>query len=309
MRIHFGISAGFTIKRWADPEDWVNIVKNKLGLDLVQFSFDQFDPRGNTECVETYCHRLKNACRKYDVKIHSTFTGLSIYSHNLLYHPLLEGRLDGIDWFNKAFKMTQLLSVSATGGPFGGMDVISFRDPSKRKHLEGWALEALVNLLQMAGQYGIKEFYWEPTPVRREGPVTIDETRELLEKVNGLAGQGAAQFALCLDTGHATNPSTSPTNRDPYLWIEQMGKYAPVLHLQQSDGRLDRHWPFTTENNAAGIIEADKVLDALDSSGTDEITLFVEVGHPFEEDDDKVLVEITQSVNYWRQALTRRGIL
>jgi len=309
VRIKLGISTGFTVKRWAAPEEWVHIVKNKLGLKIVQFSFDQFDPRGNRDCVRAYCRRLTNACQRNGVAIHSTFTGLAVYTHNLLYHPLLEGRLDGLDWFDNAFAMTSYLGATATGGPFGGMDVATFKEQSKRKFMESWAEEALVRLLQDAEGHGIKYFYWEPTPVRREGPVTIEGTKELLEKINGLTGDNGARFALCLDTGHATSPHASVDDRNPYLWLEKLGKYSPVVHLQQSDGQLDRHWPFTEQYNSQGIIQADKVLEALNNSGVGEVTLFVEVCHPFEENDDRVLDDISRSVEYWQEALIRNNML
>ncbi len=308
MKVTLGISTGFTVKRWPDPEDWVKMVKSQLGLDLIQFSFDQFDPRANADLVGTYCQRVKKACLKYDVTLHSTFTGLAIYSHNLLYHPLLEGRLDGLDWFGRAFAMTRDLGAAFTGGPFGGLDVPTFAQEARRRYLEEWAGEAMAHLLKTARHYGIKEFYWEPTPVRREGPVTIAETLQCLERINHLAGEDGARLALCLDTGHATSPLAPPEERDPYLWLEKLGQAAPIIHLQQSDGKLDRHWPFTPEYNARGIIHADRVLDCLEKSGSQEAVLLVEVGHPFEEEDAKVMEEITRSVEYWQEALTRRGI-
>ncbi|MTI81077.1 MAG: TIM barrel protein [Firmicutes bacterium] len=309
MKVNFGICTNFTIKRWSDPDDWARIIKNDLGLDLVQLSFDQFDPRGNSNYVKSYCDKVMTACNRHGINIHSTFTGLSIYSHNLLYHPLLEGRLDGLDWFESAFKMTSYYGVTATGGPFGGMDVNTFQDTSKRKYYETWAEEALVNLLQLAGNKGIKDFYWEPTPVRREGPVTVKETKELMDRINSLTDENSANFSLCLDTGHATSPMAWDTDRNPYHWIEKLGRYAPVIHLQQSDGVLDRHWPFTPEYNKNGIIDANMLIDAIEKSSLDETTLLIEVGHPFEENDDKVLDEVKQSVYYWREALIKREII
>jgi len=76
MKWKLGISTNFAIKRWPDPEDWIRIVKQELGMDIVQFSFDQFDPRGYPESVAAYSFRVRNACAKQGVGIHSNVHGL-----------------------------------------------------------------------------------------------------------------------------------------------------------------------------------------------------------------------------------------
>jgi len=303
MNIRLGISTNFAIKRWADPEDWVRIVAKDLGLEQIQFSFDQFDPRSRQDIMAAYAYRVRNACEKYGARIHSTFTGLSIYPHNLLYHPLAEGREDAVDWFVKAFAMTRELGADAIGGPYGGMDLATFRDPERREEIEVLAEEVLVRLLWLAEDYGIKTFYWEQTPILREGPVGIDSTRRHLERINRLRGGKGAEFALCLDVGHAISPDAGAEDRDPYRWLESLAPQAPIIHLQQTDGRYDRHWPFTAGSKSRGIIDADKVLRAIRTSGAADTLLLIEVGHPFEEQDDRVWQDVAESVEYWREAL------
>jgi D-erythrulose 1-phosphate 3-epimerase len=39
-----GINLSFAVKRWPEPEAWSAFVRDELGLDLVQFSFDLLDP-------------------------------------------------------------------------------------------------------------------------------------------------------------------------------------------------------------------------------------------------------------------------
>ncbi len=83
-------------------------------------------------------------------------------------------------------------------------------------------------------------------------------------------------------------PGTSGDDRDPYAWLRQLGRAAPVVQLQQSDAEGDHHWPFTAERNAAGRIDADRVLEALGEGGVDESVLILEVIPPFEQDDEAV---------------------
>jgi sugar phosphate isomerase/epimerase len=305
MKWKFGISTNFTIKRWADPDEWIRLVKQDLGLDLIQFSFDQFDPRSHPESLAAYCFRVLNACEKYGVHIHSTFTGLSIYPHNLLMHPLWEGRRDGIDWFEKAFAMTGALGANAIGGPYGGMDLPSYRSAHRREEITRMAEESFVYLLGQAPRFGIYTFYWEQTPIQREGPVGMEETLRHLEHINAIQTPGSAAFELCLDVGHAISPDAAESDKNPYKWLEKLAPYAPMIHLQQTDGLYDRHWPFTPEYNNKGIIDGDRVLEAIRKSGVTESLLLLEVGHAFEEADAKILDDLSKSVSYWKEALSR----
>ena len=40
MHVRLGINTCFAVKRWPRPEDWVPVVRDRLGLRLVQHSFD-----------------------------------------------------------------------------------------------------------------------------------------------------------------------------------------------------------------------------------------------------------------------------
>jgi D-erythrulose 1-phosphate 3-epimerase len=115
--------------------------------------------------------------------------------------------------------------------------------------------------------------------------------------------QAHVPVLLCLDVGHQCVPGTAGPDRDPYAWLERLGARAPVVQLQQTDGKADHHSPFTPQANAAGIIEPARVLAALDRSGAADVALILEIIPPFEQDDDQVLADLRQSAAYWRAAL------
>lgn len=98
-------------------------------------------------------------------------------------------------------------------------------------------------------------------------------------------------------------PGSSGADRDPYQWLERLGKQAPVVQLQQTDGQADRHWPFSTRNNPTGIIKPERVLAALDASGADEVALILQIVPGAGQDDEQVLTELRQSVQHWKSAL------
>ena len=48
---------------------------------------------------------------------------------------------------------------------------------------------------------------------------------------------------LSLDTGHAFITHTQRGGPPPDLWVREAGPLLEHLHLQDTDGQLDRHWP------------------------------------------------------------------
>ena len=110
------------------------------------------------------------------------------------------------------------------------------------------------------------------------------------------------QPVLCLDVGHQCVPGATGAEADPYAWLAELGSFAPVVQLQQSDAVADHHWPFTPAANRAGWSEADRVLRAVGASGATEVALILEIIPPFEADDEQVVDDLRVSAEYWRQA-------
>ena len=46
-----------------------------------------------------------------------------------------------------------------------------------------------------------------------------------------------------------------PEDADCYRTLRELGCYSPIVHLQQTNGRMSAHLPFTAEQNETGIIE------------------------------------------------------
>jgi hypothetical protein len=136
-------------------------------------------------------------------------------------------------------------------------------------------------------------------------PSTMAMIRELL--TDGDATH--APIRLALDVGHMCVPGTTGEDRDRYAWLRRPAGSAFEIQLQQSDESGDHHWPFTPEFNRTGRIDADRVIDALGESGVQELALILEVIPPFEQDDDDLLDGLAASVEYWSEALSRRGVL
>lgn len=294
-RIVLGSNLSWAVKRWPMPEDWSEIVA-KLDIKYVQFSFDLLDPRSTQDAVDHMAGLILDAVKRYGIVIHSTFTGLAAYSFNLLSHPDPVMRMDALDWYMKAVDFTAKIGVKATGGHIAAKSVKDYNNPGRRAYIDSALYDAVKALRRYAQAKGLEMILWEPMPVPRETPWTMAETEEVLKKAN--EGLGAA-VKLNIDVGHQC--TLQGVEASPYEWLKRFAPQSPSIHIQQTDGKADRHWPFTEEYNKIGIIKPDKLVEAIDQSGAKEVYLLLEYIPPFEAPDDEVLKNLETSIKYLKQ--------
>jgi len=300
MNVKLGINTCFAVKRWPLGKDWVRIVKEDLELNCAQFSFDLLDPILHKDSRDVMVEEIKKAARNYQVDISTTFTGLVGYCFNLLLHPSPAMRRDALCWYEEAIKMTAKLGAKGTGGHVGALSMDDLRHSERKKYLMQHLIDSLQHLSQIGSKEGLSYLLWEPMPVPRERPITISEAKDLYDKVNE---KSALPIYYCLDVGHQCTYSVRGKDRSPYAWIKELAPQSPVIHIQQTDGKGDRHWPFTFKYNKKGIIVPSKILEAIECSGADQVTLILEVVHPFEAEETKIKTDLKESVEYWKKFL------
>jgi D-erythrulose 1-phosphate 3-epimerase len=304
MRLSLGINTCFAVKRWPRPEDWAPVVRDRLELRLVQHSLDLVNTDPAAPPLGAQAANVQNVAAAHGLEIHSTFTGLAAYSSNLLLAPDVADRQASLAWYRAVIGFTKEVGGHAAGGHVGCYSVPDWGDPARRAALWTDLQDSLAELAAEAIDAGLEYLMVENLAVARE-PSTMAMISELLT-------QGDANHVpirLCLDVGHMCVPGTSGPDRDPYAWLRSLGASAPAVQLQQSDADGDHHWPFTDRYNAVGRIAADRVIDALGEGGVEKSALLLEVIPPFEQPDDEVLEDLVRSVDYWREALARRGAL
>ena len=299
MRVRLGINTCFAVKRWPLVEDWGRSSATGSGCGSSSIRSTWWP----TARVGPTPRSWLPLCAWRASELHSTFTGLAAYSDNLLLRPDPAGRQAAATWFGWAIDWTAALGGVATGGHVGAFSVPDWTDPGRRAALWRELQASLVALSGEAHRAGLEYLLVENLAAARE-PSTMAMIRDLLTD----GDDDRVPVRLCLDVGHMCVPGTAGDDRDPYAWLRELGRAAPVVQLQQSDAEGDHHWPFTAERNAAGRIDADRVLDALDAGGVEETALILEVIPPFEQDDAAVLDDLAASVDYWREALVRRSL-
>lgn len=294
--IVLGINNAFASRNWPEPELWARIIAEDLGLQEVQFSFDLLDPTLPEPSRSARCAAVMEAVRAHGLSLHTTFTGLIAYAQNHLAHPDPMMRERARDWYIQALEVSRSLGAEACGGHVGAMSVHDYADPSRRALVRTHLVDAVQKLTHAAGAMGQKYFLWELMPTPREIPHTPQEAREILMQVNAHA---AVPVRLCFDVGHCL-ATVSSKPADPYEWLEELLPWSPIIHLQQTDGKGDRHWPFTPEFNAVGIIDPRQVINIARKSPLDRIVLHFEIAHPFDAPAERIIDAHRLSVEIWK---------
>lgn len=300
MQLDLGINTCFAVKRWPHAEDWIPIVRDVLGLRRVQHSLDLVEDGSPTTEAAAFGESVKVS----GLELESTFTGLIAYSRNLLLDSDTEARARAESWFRWAIEWTAAAGAHSTGGHVGAFTVPDWRSPERRHDRWLGLRRALSELAGRAKAAGLESLLVENMAVARE-PSAMADIRDLVTR----GDPDHVPIRLCLDLGHMCVPGTSGADRDPYAWLRELGSVAPVIQLQQSAEDGDRHWPFTAAMNAIGRIDADRVVDALGEGGVERAALILEVIPPFERDDDAVVDDLRESVDYWRSVLARHGVV
>jgi sugar phosphate isomerase/epimerase len=295
--LHLGINTCFAVKRWPEPQRWLRIVK-EFGLDCCQFSFDLIDPLLDETVTAAYADTAREQAAAEGIFIHSAFTGLAAYSWSQLLHPDEAMREAAMRWYERAIDFTARLGASGMGGHLGAFSAQDAADEARQRLLLAELEQRLTTLSRYAAQRGLNFLLFENMAVPREWGYSIEQAQQL----TGLALDGVP-LVLCLDLGHPCALHTGTASDDYLAWLNVSWPHTPILHLQQSDRTGDHHWPFTTACNAQGLVQAPAVLDALQHWPARDIYLFLEPIHPFEADDNIVLQDLHESVQYWRDAM------
>ena len=302
MDIRLGVNTRFAVKRWPRPEDWAPIVRERLGLRLVEHCLDLVEPPLGTGSIVGPASAVRKALAAHDLEIHSTTSGLAVAASNLLLHPDPDARSAARIFYHRAIAFSARVGAVATGGHVGAFAWHDWTDPLLRARRWAEMKSALANLALDARRAGLEAFLVEIRTAVRE-PSTIAVFEELLDE----GSRDRVPVRLLADLGHMCVAGATKDDHEPYVWLRTFARRIGVVQLQQSDPGHDRHWPFTPEFNALGSVQADWVLDALGEGGAEHVVLMLEVAPPFEEDDQVVLDDIRASVDYWQEALVRRG--
>ncbi len=295
--MRLGINLSFAVKRWPEPEVWGALVRDKLNLDLVQFTFDLLDPLSPRPMATSMATKIREAADEWGIHIHSTFTGLAAYSFNSLLHPDVDGRRVALEWWKRAIELTAEMGCRATGGAIGALSVDSAADAEKAAGLYERLLDALREIARIASAAGLDTFLVEITPVPREIPHTVEQAQRLMSELDG---RSEIPVRLLIDVGHAMYRPLYGSEVTLTDWLSPLSGYVKAFHLQNTDFQSDPHWGWPAQG---GIFDVEEFARQLREAELEGAPCFLEMIYAFEGDDDQVMRNLISSAAHCRRFL------
>ena len=293
--MNLGINLSFAIKRWVEPPVWARLVRETLGLELVQFTYDLLDPWWPTASRRSMTAEVRKAAADWGLKIDSAFSGLANYCFDGLLHADPAGRSASLEWWKRAFDVAAEIGAKASGGPLGALSALDASDPKRREQRYQDLLRAVVDLSKAAKVAGLERLQVECTPLTRELLHTVEEGKRFLQDLDGRC---AVSVKLLVDIGHALyQPLYGPGARMPE-WLNGLGDSIGAFHLQNTDFQSDSHWGWPDER---GRFDLAAFAREVRSAGLENVPAFLEIIYPFELADEAVLRNITSSVMHCRR--------
>ena len=68
-RLHLGVNTCFAVKRWPEPERWIALVREDLGLDCCQVSLDLVDPLLDEAATASYAEEVRTRAATVDLEL------------------------------------------------------------------------------------------------------------------------------------------------------------------------------------------------------------------------------------------------
>lgn len=299
MEFKLGVDICFGKKRWPEPTDWTPIIKNTLGLDIIEFDSDYLDPFFSEENDQLkIAQEVKKAAKDNGIFIHNYFTGNMTHDVNMISHTDERFAKVGIKWYEKALRIATQLGAKGLGSHFNCIPSKIIASNKYDMYLEN-KIDILIHLSEIAYNEGHTLFMLEPMYTPAEAPYTIKQTHEMIERINKKAKMFVSPV---IDLGHSCcqNFPHSKEDRNPYKWLEEFGSMAELIHVQQTTADASNHWPFTKEYNEIGIIKPELVVQALEKSGSKLNYLMLEIFLPLYFNDEQIIDAMIETVNYWK---------
>ncbi|WP_139997877.1 sugar phosphate isomerase/epimerase family protein [Paenibacillus paridis] len=292
--LKLGINLGFAINKYVEPEVWTRIVAEDLGIKYVQFVADLLNVFLPPDIVDRQVERINECTQKHDLAITSTFTSAFTRVNHFM-HPDADTRKAWLNWFKRFANISVQMGARTTGSHFGILTFADYDDVRRREFIIEEGIKNWQELSWYCKELGMEYLNFEPMSIPREMANTVEDTKELLARLNDGAG---IPFKVCLDVGHAPHPN----DRDPYRWVRELGSVSPIIHIQQTEKDHSRHWPFTEEYNKLGIIHGEPLIEAIKQSGATEAEIIFELSHREAWSTEfRIIQDHIESVNYWRQ--------
>ncbi len=293
--MEIGLNLSFAVKRWTEPLQLAKMCRNDFGVKHIQFTWDLIDPWWPDNERNHLVREYKDAFESEGLVIDATFGGIAGYIYSQLLSPSETQRKISFEFFKRAIDLTLEMGAGVMGTPVGGMSYNDSRNPSRRSELYSIMLEYIRNLASYGKEKGLSEIHIEATPLNTEFPHSPDVSLKMMQDLEGTE----IPVKLLIDWGHALYKPLLENEADMQLWLEKCRPYLGSIHLQQTDGMLDRHWDFTKK----GIVTPGLIRKTAEATKTEDVIQYLEVVTIFEDTDENVYEGMKKTMDFLHKEL------
>jgi D-erythrulose 1-phosphate 3-epimerase len=286
------------VNRFAEPEDLIETVAEKLRIRNLQLTHEFLNPSWPAATLSALTKRMSAALRRTGVRVTSGMTGP--YGRlNHFGHPEKDVRRYYVDWFKTFADVVGELGGASVGTQFAIFTYRDYDDPRRREALIQIAIDCWAEVAEHAKKAGLSFVFWEPMSIAREFGETITASLALQQRLS--ATPFAIPMWMMADIDHGDVTSANPCDYDPYAWARTIPKVSPIIHVKQSLMDKGGHRPFTAEHNARGRIRPKELLAAFREGGGENNEICLELSFKEREPNDRhVIPDIAESVAFWR---------
>jgi len=324
LHLDIGISGAFLTRRWEEPDNWMRLTAD-CGFSYHEFCGDVLDPffSGDHSFQAQTAESVKAAAERYGVRFSYFYTGSATYRfHGLSHsHPAVRARMR--DWILAYMDLSLACGCTRVGGRLDALssEVLAHQD----RHAEAWArtIEEFRSLAVVAKEKGLDSLCNEQMYAPSLKPWTIEGSYGFLKEAN--RDSGGVPVYLTVDVGHMAQMHfgcSDCEDLDYAAWLRHFAPVAENVHLQQTVPDASCHWPLTSERNAQGHVNLERVLEAIQEGHerwstnplcgqvppVERTILTLEVIPGTTKRDDQLVQELTESCEYMREFVPTGGL-
>jgi D-erythrulose 1-phosphate 3-epimerase len=297
MTFTLSVNTNPLVNRFAEPEEFVNVLAGEVGIGHIQLVHEFINPSWDKATITRLTARMAKSLSSNKAKITSAMTGP--YGRlNHFGHPDADVRRYYVEWFKTFADIAADLDCPAIGTQFAILTYRDQDDADRRRAILDTALNCWRDVAEHAKSRGLSYLFWEPMSVGRELGHTLEATQALQDWIN--TGDLPIPLVPMVDIDHGDVSSSNPRDTDPYAWAKDFATQSPIIHIKQSSMNKGGHWPFTAQYNADGKITPEKLMAAIRDGGSSNNELCLELAFRERESADRnVIAALRESVAYW----------
>ncbi|MDC0434233.1 sugar phosphate isomerase/epimerase [bacterium] len=297
MELTLSLNTNPLVNRFAEPDDLINAIARDIRIRDIQLTHEFINPSWPAALIRQLTRDMSSSLRRTGVRVTSGMTGP--YGRlNHFGHPDAAVRRYYIDWFRTFADIIADLGGESIGTQFAIFTFKDFDDPERCEELTQITIDCWAEVAEHAKQAGLNYIFWEPMSIGREFGATIESCLSLQERLGN--ADMAVPMWMMADIDHGDVTSTNPDDTDPYAWARAVPKLSPIIHIKQSMLDKSGHRPFISEYNAAGLIQPEPLLQALEAGGAKSNEICLELSFKEREPNDRqVIPQMAESVAFW----------